>query len=194
MPVADAYVRSGEHTDKNFGGALELDVKNDSEPSYVRYAFLKFDMSHIQGEVEGARVLLCPRRVGGATNLINEAVLVPHNTWEEDAINWNVRPSFSDTVLSSWMPTKGKYVEIDATLAAREAMLEDKKLSIGLRAVGIAEPEDAGDVRYHSREAHVDVKPRLELKVKVPASVLIQLPLLYPLQIAPQLVAPITDL
>jgi hypothetical protein len=157
--VADAAVRGGRFSGRNFGAAPQLMVKN-SIPDYSWDTYLRFDLSGVKGQVRAAAVRLTPVRVGQPFE--NAAALVPDHRWGEAAITWDDRPP-SGPAFARWTVEEGKPVEFDVTRLAQEALAGDRKLS--LRIFAPERKRGGAWVQYGSRKGAAASRPQLLLTV-----------------------------
>lgn len=95
-PVADGYVRDGSSADTNFAGSPTLGVKSDVTGNNQN-AYLKFDLSQIQGTVLQATLYLTPVTTGQG-KITNAANFVADTTWTASGITWNKQPATSGTM------------------------------------------------------------------------------------------------
>lgn len=100
--VADAYVRDGASANSNFGGATDLQVKNNTGGT-TRQSFLKFDLSGINPASIGTVTL----KLFGLLNNSNQKNVVTsvfgsdNTNWSETAITFNNKPAINTGVLAS---------------------------------------------------------------------------------------------
>lgn len=147
-PSADAAVRDGSYAATNYGSAAVLDVKNESS-GYNRQAYLKFDLSQLQGPVVSAKLRLVPVSAG-ASGFANQAELLASDSWTEGGLTWNNRPTAA-TAIATWsVPAAGTPVEIDVTAQVNAAIADDKTLS--LRISSPANVGSDGWVQYGAKE------------------------------------------
>src|SRR5690606_24730119 len=90
---ADAYVRGGTYANTNFGSETELFVKNDKTANNTREAFFKFNLSSVS-QIGSAKVRLYPVGIGDPGQ-VHRALLVTNDSWQENTITWNNKPSSS---------------------------------------------------------------------------------------------------
>ncbi len=150
-PVADAYVRDDTYASENFGADEKLTVKNiATEPGNNRNAYLKFDLSEIQGEVLFAKVKLTIRYIG-LDSVINSVALISDDSWDEGIITWNNAPT-GDSITSWMMMIEQRYtqIEFDVTSSVQNRTEGDDALSIMVNS-----PYDqggSGGIDYYSKE------------------------------------------
>ena len=145
---ADAYVRGGTYANTNFGSETELFVKNDKTANNTREAFFKFNLSSVS-QIGSAKVRLYPVGIGDPGQ-VHRALLVTNDSWQENTITWNNKPSSSSQLGSDFTVVAGQAVEIDVTAAAQQAASTDDLLSI--RVVKVTQGGGGDVVTYASRE------------------------------------------
>jgi hypothetical protein len=151
----DVAVRGGQFSDRNFGMASLLMVKN-SIPDYCWETFLRFELSGIKGRVREARVRLVPVRVGRPFD--NAAAVVADNQWVETALTWDSKPS-SGPAFARWTVRQGEPVELDVTRLVQDALAGDRKLS--LRIFAPEYQRGKSFVQYGSRKGDAGLRPQL---------------------------------
>jgi hypothetical protein len=161
-PEADAYVRGGPFAADNFGTATALVTKEDASEDFKRRAWLRWDLSNVQGKVTHAKVRLVPLTVGQSRNE-NGAAVATSDGWSETGITWNNAPAVGHRFVS-WLAEAGHPVEFNVTPQVEEALATDGKLSLQLFAV--RNFGGAGNVEYASGE-HPDPWQRPQLIVTV---------------------------
>jgi hypothetical protein len=153
--VADAAVRGGQFTGRNFGAGPLLMVKN-SIPDYCWEAYLRFDLSGLRGAVREARVRLVPVCVGRPFE--NAAAVVDDHGWGETSLTWDNKPA-SGPAFAHWTVRQGEVVELDVTQYVKEAMAGDKMLSLRLFAPNYERGKSF--VQYGSRRGDAESRPQL---------------------------------
>jgi hypothetical protein len=89
-PVADAFVRSGTPT-QNYGTSTDLYEKNGGT-NFVRYGYLKFDLTNYSGTgVSDAQLKLYAKTLGAASGV--KVYSVTDDSWTESGLNWNNKPT-----------------------------------------------------------------------------------------------------
>lgn len=146
--AADSYVRDGRHAVFNFGSAGTLAVKNETG-NYNRIAYLKFDLSSINGAITSAKLKLMPVSVGRRLGMVHLLYATATDNWTEADVNWNNKPAMAG-LLASWSvpETDNTPVEIDIT----GAVSGRKVLSLAIRAA--ADYGQDGAVDYASNNHH----------------------------------------
>ncbi|MDF2924606.1 MAG: type protein [Paenibacillaceae bacterium] len=92
MAAADTYVHDAAPA-ANFGSVNPLLIK-DAYPGYQREAFLKFDLSAIEGEILSAELYVYGRVDDPAiTEAAGTVFAVEDDSWQESMLNWNNRPA-----------------------------------------------------------------------------------------------------
>lgn len=118
--VADAYVHSA-NTSTNYGGDTYMVTKLNSTSS--RYAFMKFNLNSIPGNVISATLKLSVKSVSAtSTRTVYE---VANDTWTESGITWSNKPAYGSALdnISISSANNGSYVEWDITsyIAAQQS-------------------------------------------------------------------------
>ena len=108
-PVADTYVRgSATYADSNYGGDLNLAVKNaGNNNSVTREIFLRFDVTTVQGEITSARLLLYVNNPADVPGHQNSVVFVQDDSWGEMTLTYSTRPT---TQIAGEVPIISQYV------------------------------------------------------------------------------------
>lgn len=158
----DAFVRSGNYSNINYGSSTNLTVKGAPDTSsYCRKSFLKFDLSSITDLIIQAKVSLHMSYVS-ATASTQYLFEVLDNNWSESTLTWNDQPTNLGVNIATWAPVQDTEVVIDITSAVQNAMIDDKILSLMIES----EP-GGGDLNYNSKD-NASEKPMLQLIVEVP--------------------------
>ncbi|HEX6684130.1 MAG TPA: DNRLRE domain-containing protein [Candidatus Limnocylindrales bacterium] len=160
--AADAHVRGGDYAATNLGSAEALVVKNETNPSFDRDAYLRFDLSgHTGGPVASAKLKLRVETAEGATHP-TQVWFVTDDSWQEAAITWNTKPA-GTSLLGGWpAPSPGDIIELDVTAIFNSTLAGDRLLSLRLNT----DPGYSGAVgdTYGSREnPDPTARPILEL-------------------------------
>ncbi|MEM2875538.1 MAG: DNRLRE domain-containing protein [Candidatus Bathyarchaeia archaeon] len=103
-PIADAYVSEGS-PDANYGSSDELTVEFNS---HLCYAYIMFDLSAIPSEAILLSAMLMVYAYSGSWRgpLGNVQVGVHYssdNTWTEESITWNNKPTFKDKATDTYV-------------------------------------------------------------------------------------------
>lgn len=144
VPGHDATVRGGTYASTNYGGDATLQVKEDSNSSYDRWSYLKFDLSAFSASVTSANLVLPVISSGtDMANLSIEVRLVTTDTWDESTLTWNNKPATS-TVLATIAGSSlsvGGTATVNLLSAINDTIAGDKTLSIALVAVNAGASE-----------------------------------------------------
>ena len=136
LPADDASVFMSL-PDRNFGSESKLDVDTDT----VQWAYLKFNVEGISGNIRSAKIVLHNR---GPSDAGGDIYSVPDTAWSESGITWNTRP-----------PTEGP--PIDSLGAVSEGTVY--AFDVTPRVTGDGEyafailPTSPNSADYDSREA-----------------------------------------
>lgn len=157
---ADAYVRAGTHSQKNFGSEPVVTVKLDSNADFTREGYFRFDAAGLQQ----AREVLLVLPVSSCGSALSTHVLewVPDSAWQESGITWSNRPGVSGAVLAQWeIASAQEEIVVDVTELARSVATQGASLNLRVRALVTGANRH---VSYGSRE-HADplLRPRLEI-------------------------------
>lgn len=113
-PTADTYVRSGAAADTNYGSLNEFVVKAGGS-SYMRKAYLQFDLSDISGyTAQQARLKLFVNETQNNATVPLYAHAVGDNSWQEETLTWNTQPVTGGTIASGEAIT-GEWVTFNVT-------------------------------------------------------------------------------
>jgi len=80
-PIADAYVRSGDNANSNYGSDNLLYCKTSSNSNLTRHTYLQFDLSSSEGFVTGATLRL---KVAAVDNPASDGSTVKYHSREAD--------------------------------------------------------------------------------------------------------------
>lgn len=95
----DAMVKAGGNSDSNFGGSVNLFVKNEPEiPAARNVSFIKFNTGSITtSEVEQAILQVTGANDGSAGQVIAHVYGIADDAWNEGSINWNNAPNLASS-------------------------------------------------------------------------------------------------
>lgn len=150
-PTDDAYVRGGIHSDSNFGSSSNLIVKNRTEGDFIRYAFLKFDLSGIRRPVDSTLLRIYAHSIQQDITIeLYEATGNP--SWTEDTITWNTKPNLGNQIAVSLPLSVTQYVVWDITQYINDRPFQNQ-FSFALVATG-----DASNSRndFYSKESLIN--------------------------------------
>lgn len=166
-PTDDAYVRGGSYQYTNFGSETELQTKNESNLTWTRKSYLKFDFGSFTDSTV-ASALLSVEVVSCGTDATRTITLYGTNdeNWSEDTITWSNAPN-DDTVIDSQVmdDTVGTVYYFDVTNYVINNM-DDKVVSFLLINEGPTSSQS--HVIFNSKEAGSG-KPTLILQAPAPA-------------------------
>ena len=161
-PSADTFVRGGVYADDNYGNDTRLRIKKGSSADFCRQAYLKWDLSGIEGRVIHARVRLVPVSVG--TVGLEHAVSEASGSWEESSVTWNGSP-YAGKRISTWIAEEGNPVEFSVTPWVQAALDRDRTFS--LQMFSLTDAGGEGLVAYGSREEpEAELRPQLILSIE----------------------------
>lgn len=167
-PAADAYVRGGDYGDDNYGTASSLVLKNDSNLSFRREAYLSFDIGSLAGEIESATLYMSGAvSTGGAALPAEHAIhihaLDPEEAWAENTVTWNTRPAVLGEVVSVQANEVKHWLAGDITSLAIDQLSSGERIALALRHE--APPGDRFALSVSSRE-QTAFAPYIELRLK----------------------------
>ena len=128
--TADASVRGGSSSGENYGSAQTILIKDTTNSSYRRDAFIQFDLSEVAGPVEFASLRLTVIDGGDLTVEFRE---VADDSWTE-AVTWSTRPGAGALLGSLDGFAPGDVVELDVTAFVNAQLAGDKVVSLELRS------------------------------------------------------------
>jgi len=165
-PAADAYVQDGSVASTNFGSATTLLVKAQASAGNRRIAYLRFDLSSVQGSILGAKLKLYGNNSTAGYSGTETAYAVASNSWSESGITWNTAPTLGAAIGSAQVTSTKQYVTWDLGSYVSDAQTN------GASAVSIAlvmnTPTDKADT-FVSREGSSNL-PQLVLSIARPAA------------------------
>ena len=127
-PNADSYVRGGNFSSDNYGGADSIMVKR-STADYDRKGFLKFDLSSVNKITNATLRMQCKYLWNGAS-LIN-VFGIQDVTWGESSINYNTQPVFGGYINSCYVDQPSAFCEWDIT-AYVQNNIQNGMVSLGI--------------------------------------------------------------
>ncbi|MEP0418040.1 MAG: DNRLRE domain-containing protein [Cyclobacteriaceae bacterium] len=154
--IEDAYVENGTSSNTSHGisNKDDLVVKTQNGSSGTREIYIQVDLGRISGwNLSSAKIGL---KVKGISTLAtppikHSAWYLDDDSWNEESITWNNKPSYSGSVLStSTVGEAGDWIEFDVTDSANSeiSISGDNILSIVIKDSTIG-----NYMRYHSSEA-----------------------------------------
>lgn len=152
-PVEDIYVRGGTSADVNFANAKQMNCKWTSSSTHNnrREAFVQFDLTGYNS-VSKADLVMHVRVNNKATqNPILDISEIADNSWDEDLITYNTKPTIGSVIVSQITPAKGQWMTVDLKDAVNAALANGATLwSIALTGgdasgatLGFATKEDS---------------------------------------------------
>lgn len=161
--AADAYVQDGTAATNNFGTDAVLNVKRSATSTYNRYAYLKFDIGNLNGQIAGAKLRLFGRLAGAAGGDVPLGVYaVPEIGWNEASLTWNNKPPAGAIALSgvTIVNVTARWYEVDLTAFVRAEKAAGRgTISLVLKGT---QPSNAYS-SFNSREAIGAERPELEV-------------------------------
>ncbi|MCG9792830.1 CBM96 family carbohydrate-binding protein [Flavobacterium algicola] len=120
--VADSYVHGGS-TGSNYGTATSLVTK---AAATSRYAYYKFDLSAIPGEIVSAKLRLYQRTSNAEIRNVYD---VADDSWSESTLNWNNKPAY-DNERASIITNKSTWNEWDVSSYVAQEYANDKLVTM----------------------------------------------------------------
>lgn len=114
----DSFVRGGTYDGDNYGTQTTITLKKrDSNASFVREGYLKFNKSAFTGTVNSAVLKLYVNSLhSNTTSFSLQAIGINNNSWTESALKYSNRPTEAGTALgTATANAAGTYVELDVT-------------------------------------------------------------------------------
>lgn len=163
----DAYVRDGTYQSTNYGAATEIQLKM-GDPSYLRIAYLKFDLSSLVGrtDISSLKFQITGGSSSAATTIIPiDVVAVASSTWSESTITYANRPTMGATIGSISAGPTAQTFEIDLTAYALSELAAGRStITLGLRASATTSPY----ATFKTKEAGTSA-PTIVANFNVPA-------------------------
>ncbi|MGB0372646.1 MAG: DUF7594 domain-containing protein [Opitutales bacterium] len=156
-PEADAYVRIGNFSNRNYGSDNTLVAQNKGGVSGRRESYLRFDLSTLPNNVESVWLELTVSSLGNSDGALT-ASFVPEDTWSESGINYDNKPSIAQTLSSvDGIMDVGDVTFFVGNQALEEAS-NDGKISIQIEEISANK-----NFSFYSREYSADpnLRPRL---------------------------------
>lgn len=94
VAVADAMVKNGDNSKKNFGKSKIMNIEmNASQPDHNQVSYIKFDLSKVgKKEINTALLKVCGN--SSAKSLYRFHVYaLDNNVWDEETLNWENAPN-----------------------------------------------------------------------------------------------------
>jgi hypothetical protein len=170
-PDADAYVRGGDFGDDNYGKTQSLILKEDNNISFRREAYVTFDVSEIEGEIESATLYVNGAVTTNGAELTDVHSIEIHaldvgELWEEETVTWNTRPTIQGHVASIPVTNVKQWGAADISSIVLQQQSEGNRLAFAL--LHDAPTGNRFAMQISSRE-HASLGPYLEVRLK-PAS------------------------
>lgn len=113
-PTDDSYVRGGIHGDNNYGTSANLIVKSQTIGDFIRYTYLKFDLSGIRRPVDSTLLRVYAHSIQQDMTIALHDIEDKFN-WTEETITWNNKPSLGEQIFISAPLTNHNYIIWDIT-------------------------------------------------------------------------------
>ena len=135
--TADTHVRTGATENDNFGSNKILEIKGTADKDFVRYIYMKFDLSKLSdaGAAEAKLRLFNNLMEKEGSKITIDAYEVSDNAWEEGKITAKNAPSAGEKVGSAQVSKQKDWFEIDISDYVRKKIASDKMVNIVLKGV-----------------------------------------------------------
>lgn len=133
-PIADTFVRGGDHQTENYGTDAILRTKDGSGEAYDREIFLKFDLSALQSDPSAAVLILRELSTTSGSFTLYASV---DDGWTETGLTWNSPQRTKGVVLQN-VPIHGSgdLLQLDVTQYIRSERTGDGVAGFVIRADG----------------------------------------------------------
>ena len=130
LPVEeDSTVKAGDFLDNNYGSDITLEVQKSDNANNNMRAYLKFDLSPIEGQILSAKLYVRGRATEG-TEIDNKLYSADDDSWTESGITWNNKPDQSQYLSTIHMTNSpSEWEECDVTSYIQAQCAGDKKAS-----------------------------------------------------------------
>jgi hypothetical protein len=121
LPVEDATVRNGIYSNNNYGFDPTAYIKSSNEPDFTRWYYIKFPINNLV-PLGNSRVVikLFGYYQGTGFPLTVACWSVPSDTWSQNTITWNNKPSPGAILSSAQVGNQILWYEWDVTTNVRE--------------------------------------------------------------------------
>ncbi len=163
-PTDDTYVHSS-NPDTNYGSNTTVVTKISSDS---RYAYFKFNVSHITGTVNSAILRLNVKSVSANTS--RTVFAINNDNWTEESITWNNKPLLESALQNASINTSDdeNYIEWDITAYVSSQVSGDGYISIA-----VSDPNaSATGVDFYTKE-NSNKRPVLSIEataIDIPAN------------------------
>lgn len=116
--IEDSHVRGGTYSADIYGSQTVMTVKKrDSNASYVREAYLKFNKAAVSGTINSAKIKLYVENLHSASLAVPmRAYGINNQSWSESTLKYTNRPTEAGTSQGSdTASAEGGYVYLDVT-------------------------------------------------------------------------------
>lgn len=133
--IKDAYVRRGEYSDTNYGDSTLLRTKHSPKTANTRNTYLQFDLSSIDS-VSKATLKIYGKNSESSKVIKINAFGVEDDSWDENTITWNNRPTPNANIESSAnIDSTSTYYSFDVTSFVSSELNGDKIVTLMLQGV-----------------------------------------------------------
>jgi acid phosphatase len=131
VPAADALVRGGAYASRNFGADDALEVKDGSDPTFDRRAFIRFDLHRAPRTVRRATVRLYVQSLPNGDDAPIKLFTIGNGTWSETRLTWNNQPGAHTPLAATRVQDIG-WISFDVTAWVNQRHAGDEQLSLVL--------------------------------------------------------------
>jgi hypothetical protein len=149
VPSDDTYSKQ-DYPDSNYGGYPHLSFRGGSS-GFVRYVYLKFNVTNVTGPVQSAKLLI--HESYGRDIPVLRVWRVFNTTWQEFGLTWNNAPYNAELITVVFDLEAGQTHEIDVTNIVTGS---------GVLTIALSTPEDEY-LFVASREASASYRPTLRV-------------------------------
>lgn len=156
------YVKDGTSADTCFYPEDTVQVKKDGV-GYYREGYIKYDLSDLDEMPQKAEIFLPVVSIGDKVESagIEHVIEVIDDSWDEEDLTYNNRPSENGTIIAQYKPT-AEGVTIDISEQVQQAYETDKTLS--LKIYSTVQVSGNTFVNYGSpRQADPNYRPQMLL-------------------------------
>lgn len=160
--AADAFVNGGMNAAVNYGNSGYLSIRNGSG-LYDRRAYLKYDLSTLESEVERAYLYVYGRvndSAGGTANI--GVYAVEDDSWTETGLNYNNRPAEGARIDDVAFNATNEWRSFNVTAFVNQELLSDETATVMLRQF---DGDKSSEVRSRENESGA-YRSYLELLMK----------------------------
>lgn len=171
-PSDDTFIRGGSYSGDVYTGYTLLNVANNTDPQWLRRAYIKFDLSQINGDITSATLNIVAGPTDDSLTDPEKAVAFQiygfHSDWDEETFSWNTweasgKPAYNEDEFIAerddvYAPDRLYQVDVTNYVKAK------KNEGIDKISFAIVQNTKAQLLRVHSKE-HADAATRPSLNI-----------------------------